>query len=110
MSTEYKDKDGVLIVMPIERLDTGTAPEVDREVMARIDAGATKVVFDFERTSYVSSAGLRVVLKAAKTVVKGGGGVAVCRANSHIMEVLELSGFHVLIKVARTVDQAIAAL
>ncbi len=110
MSTEYKDKDGVLVVMPVERLDTSSAPAVEQEVMARIDAGTTKVVFDFERTSYVSSAGLRVLLKAAKTVVKHGGGVAVCRANSHIMEVLELSGFHVVIKVAKTVDKAIAAL
>ena len=67
-------------------------------------------MFDFGNTDYISSAGLRVILKAAKSVDKSGGGVAVCRANSHVKEVLDLSGFQMLLKVAKTVDKAIAAL
>ena len=110
MSVSFSEKDGVLIVEPLKRLDTGTSPEVEQAVFARIEAGASKIVFDFGNTDYISSAGLRVILKAAKSVDKSGGGVAVCRANSHVKEVLDLSGFQMLLKVAKTVDKAIAAL
>ena len=110
MNAQYDERDGVLIVTPSERLDTGNAPAVEQEVMRRIEAGTSKIVFDFERTDYVSSAGLRVLLKVAKSLNRSGTGVAVCRTNSHIKEVLELSGFVKVFKVAKTVNKAIAAL
>jgi anti-anti-sigma factor len=110
VNAQYDERDGVLIVTPIERLDTGNAPAVELEVMRRIEAGASKIVFDFERTNYVSSAGLRVLLKAAKSLNRRDAGVAVCRANSHVREVLDLSGFGKVVKVAKTVSKAIAAL
>lgn len=109
MSPQFKDQDGVLIVMPAKRLDTGSAPEVEKEVMARIEGGSTRIVFDFVNTDYVSSAGLRVVLRAAKSVKRSGGGVALCRTNTHIKEVLELSGFEMVVTVTKTLDKAIAA-
>lgn len=110
MSAEYQERSGTLIVMPAERLDTGTSPSIEQEVMSRVDAGTSKVVFDFGRTSYVSSAGLRVILKVAKAVDKRKGGVAICSANSHIKSVLELSGFQTVFKLEKTADKAIAAL
>ena len=110
MTAEYKLQDDVLVVMPSERLDTRTAPGVESEVMDYIGNGTTRVVFDFNRTSYVSSAGLRVLLKAAKAVDKQGGGVGVCNANSHILEVLDISGFKMVVKIGKTLDKAVAAL
>jgi anti-sigma B factor antagonist len=110
VSAEYSERDGVLIVAPQKRLDTATTPAVEQEVMARIDAGTSKVVFDFGNTEYISSAGLRVMVKAAKAVAKSGGGVAVTRTNTHVKEVLKLSGFEILLKSASSVDKAIAAL
>ncbi len=110
MTAEYREKGDVLIVIPSERLDTSSAPGVEQEVVSRIDAGTVKIVFDFERTKYVSSAGLRVVLKAAKAVGKKGGGVAVCRANSHVKEVFELSGFQMVVKMEKTLDKAMAVI
>jgi anti-sigma B factor antagonist len=110
VSAEYSERDGVLIVAPQKRLDTATTPAVEQELMARIDAGTSKVVFDFGNTEYISSAGLRVMVKAAKAVAKLGGGVAVTRTNTHVKEVLKLSGFEILLKSASSVDKAIAAL
>ncbi|EXJ16013.1 STAS domain-containing protein [Imhoffiella purpurea] len=110
MTAEYKLQDDVLVVMPFERLDTISAPGVEKDVMAHIDTGTTKIVFDFQRTNYVSSAGLRVLLKAAKSVDKRGGGVGVCNANSHILEVLDISGFKMVVKIGKTLDKAVAAL
>lgn len=73
MTAEYSDKQGVLVVAPLERLDTTTTPAVEQEVMTRIDAGTANVGFDFGSTDYISSAGLRVMLKAAKAVAKSRG-------------------------------------
>lgn len=109
MAAKFSERDDVLIVEPPQRLDTATAPGVEKEVFERMEAGATKIVFDFNNTEYISSAGLRVMLKAAKSVGPNGG-VAVCRMNSHVKDVLKLSGFEMLLKVARSVDKAVATL
>ena len=60
-------------------------------------------------TWYVSSAGLRVILKAAKQAKNGGGALAICQANEHILEVLDLSGFLSVINHLDNLDEALKA-
>lgn len=110
MAAEYFTNDGVLVVRPGKRLDTTTSPEIDRELSTRIDAGSPKVVFDFEETDYVSSAGLRVMMKAAKATGKVGGCVGICQANANVREVLDLAGFAPLFKIGKTLDKTIGML
>jgi len=61
--------------------------------MAQLDAGETRIVIDFSKTDYMSSAGLRVILKTATLLQEKGGGFALCNGNEQIVEVLEISGF-----------------
>ena len=110
MAAEYFKQADALVVKPGKRLDTTTSPEIDREITARIEAGDIKVVFDFSDTDYVSSAGLRVMMKAAKTAARLGGGVGLCNTNAHVREVLELCGFMSLFKVGKNIDKTIAML
>lgn len=107
MEAMFSDMGGALVVVPRGHLDTSNASEVEREVMARIEGGVSRVVFDFHRTEYVSSAGLRVILKAAKSAKKSGGNLAICQANDHILEVLEMSGFLSAINHTSTLDEAL---
>lgn len=72
------------------RLDTSTAPQFEEEV--RTLNGVTELVLDFEGLTYVSSAGLRVILAAQKTMNKQGS-MKVVNVNSDIMEVFEITGF-----------------
>ena len=109
MEAMFSEMGGALVVVTRGHLDTSNAPGVEKEVMARIDDGANRIVFDFQRTEYVSSAGLRVILKAAKAAKKGGGSLAICQANDHILEVLELSGFLSAINHTATLDDALKA-
>ena len=53
------------------RLDTVTAPELEKEINENI-VGVTKLVFDFEPLEYLSSAGLRILLSAQKIMNKQG--------------------------------------
>ena len=97
----------VVIAMPGERLDTNTAPEVEKELEGVIEGGESKVVVDFSKTAYISSAGLRVLLKTAKTLKRKEGALALCNANEQIHEVLEISGFLTMLTYRATLDEAV---
>ena len=73
------------------RLDTITAPQLEEEVKASID-GITELVFDFSNLAYVSSAGLRVLLSAQKTMNKQGT-MVVRNATEEVKEIFEVTGF-----------------
>ena len=100
--------DGVFVVIPNGRLDTNNHAEAEALVLAHTVTGAEKVVFDFSKTDYISSAGLRVVLVAAKKV-RAGGAIALCNANEQVAEVLEISGFLDIIQHYGGLQQAIDA-
>lgn len=73
------------------RLDTGTAPELEKELKASLD-GVEELVIDMEKLDYLSSAGLRVLLGAQKTMKKQGG-MKVSHVSDTIMEIFEVTGF-----------------
>ena len=93
MSTSINKQDNVLRVILDRRFDTNTAPDVDADLAVQLADDCRGVVFDFAHTDFMSSAGLRILLKTAKMLHAKGGKVAVCSANKQIFEVLESSGF-----------------
>ena len=80
-----------LILALVGRLDTTTAPQLEAEVKESLE-GVTELTLDFEKLDYISSAGLRVVLSAQKTMNKQGS-MVVKNVNSDIAEVFEITGF-----------------
>ena len=75
----------------VGRLDTTTAPELE----ATIDgcaAGINELVLDCSALEYVSSAGLRVILKAQK-LMNAQGSMKLTHVNETIMEVFDITGF-----------------
>ena len=102
-------KGKVVIVMPDEQLDTNTSPQAEEMLMERVDAGETRIVIDFSKTDYISSAGLRVILKTALQIQDKGGGFALCNGNEQIVEVLEISGFFDIVKYFPSLEAAVAA-
>lgn len=73
------------------RLDTSTAPELETTIDACI-SGVEDLIIDFEGLEYVSSAGLRVILKAQKIMNKQGS-MKIINVNDTIMEVFDITGF-----------------
>lgn len=73
------------------RLDTTTAPELETEFKLSL-GGVTELTLDFAKLEYLSSAGLRVILAAQKTMNKQGS-MVICHVNETIMEVFEVTGF-----------------
>lgn len=90
--TISKNVTGTTLTMQVEgRLDTMTAPELEKALKESLD-GMTELVLDFANLEYVSSAGLRVLLSAQKIMNKQGSMVIrnVCET---VMEVFEVTGF-----------------
>ncbi len=73
------------------RLDTTTAPELETALEDALKS-AKELIFDFEKLEYISSAGLRVILKAQKTM-NTQGSMKLINVNDSIMEVFEITGF-----------------
>ena len=73
------------------RLDTVTAPEFDKELQESLD-GLTDLTLDLEKLEYISSAGLRVLLSAQKTMTKQGT-MRLVHVTDTVMEILEVTGF-----------------
>lgn len=71
------------------RLDTVTAPQLEAELELE---GITALVLDFSALDYISSAGLRVLLAAQKTMNKQGE-MLLRGVNEDIMEVFDITGF-----------------
>ncbi len=83
--------DGGRLTLAIEgRLDTTTAPQLE-EALKRPRNGVTRLTLDFAGVTYVSSAGLRVILLAQKQM-KNGGGMTVRNVNETVMDVFEVTG------------------
>ena len=90
--TINKQMNGTALTLALEgRLDTITSPELEAELKASLP-GADSLILDFSKLDYISSAGLRVLLAAHKTMsVKGG--LKVRNANEIVREVFDVTGF-----------------
>ena len=73
------------------RLDTQTAPELEKEIDSII-SGVKELTFNMAGLEYVSSAGLRVILKAQK-IMNSKGSMKLTAVNDSIMEVFDITGF-----------------
>ena len=73
------------------RLDTITAPQLEEEIKASLD-GITDLIFNFSGLTYVSSAGLRVLLSSQKTMNEKGR-MVVKNVSEEIQEIFDVTGF-----------------
>ena len=89
MKIDFNKTNNELIVNLDGRLDTTTAPELER-FLANNYEGVSHLTFDCEKLSYISSAGLRVLLGAHKRTK---GEMKLTGVNELVMEVLEMTGF-----------------
>lgn len=91
MTIEKKVNGATTELKIIGRLDTVTAPELEAEVNDCIE-GVQEFILDCEALEYVSSAGLRVILKAQK-IMNNQGSMKLMNVNDTIMEVFDITGF-----------------
>jgi anti-anti-sigma factor len=106
MEFTISDHGNVKVILMTGKLDTQTSPDAERKIMDLIEAGALKIVVNFDGLDFISSAGLRVLLVTAKKLTGLGGAIRVCGMNDIVREVFEISGFDTILTV--TADEAAA--
>ncbi len=99
----------VAVWVPEGRVDAASAPDLEQAMMASIEEGVSDVVLDLNRTRYMSSAGLRVVLVVARALQAKNGRFAVCGLNDEVKELFEVSGFSLIVNIVPDRDAAVAA-
>lgn len=110
MNIHQQHQDQTIVLSPQGRLDSTTAGELEKHLLGLLDQGQTQLVVDFIQLDYISSAGLRVLLMAAKRVKATRGSLALCCMKDSIREVFEMSGFDRIFAIYDSREDATSAM
>jgi len=108
MELQEERQDKVSILSLAGRIDSSNAKTFEESLMSRLNALARPVLLDLSALQYISSAGLRVVLMAAKQQQARSCKFALCSPSPEILEVFEVSGFNRIIEIHREKAAALA--
>lgn len=89
------------------QVNSSNAATVEAEVLAVVQQGAKNVLLNMTELSYISSAGLRVVLVLAKRLKQTGGKLVIYGMQPHVREVFDVSGFLAILNVTATRAEAL---
>jgi len=107
MEISQKEENGIVLLAFKGRLDGKSADEAEDTIKRIFKGENNRLLFDFEFLEYLSSAGLRVVLGAAKEMKRRDGKFVLCALNAYVKEVFEVSGFGAIIPIADSVESGI---
>ena len=110
MDITEEQSGGVTVLKPAGRIDSGTAGAFEARLIKALGNGPNRVVVDMAQLAYISSAGLRALLVAAKKARPAGGRIALAAMAPPIREVFDLSGFSSLFEIYPDGPAAVAAL
>ncbi len=108
MEIEAQWEDDIRIIRVQGRLDSLNAPVLDR-FLEQIGDGE-RLIFDFSKLDYISSAGLRVILKVAKRLNGSQGHLVLCGMEDVILEIFAVSGLLSFLQVEKSLSKAKSAL
>ena len=100
-------QDGIKIYRLKGRLDSNTSQGFEQKLFQAISEGAKNMVVDFKDIDYISSAGLRVILKAFKALQREDGRIMLCSMQDYVKEVFEIAGFDSFLPIVATMDDAL---
>ncbi|HHP7235345.1 MAG TPA: STAS domain-containing protein [Desulfobacterales bacterium] len=108
MEIQETQKNEVKVFRLSGRLDSNTSPTLEKKINEAIENGVKNMVVDFEKLDYISSAGLRIILKTTKDLKKRDGAIVLCAMQDYVKEVFEIAGFDSFLPIVPEVDDAVA--
>ena len=109
MEIDTKEKNEIRILSVKGSIDADTASEFDQSLEKNISGGRDRLILDLSRLEYISSAGLRVIMKAAKKMEITGGEMAIVGLRGVVQEVFKVSGFYSLFNIYDSEEEAVLA-
>jgi anti-sigma B factor antagonist len=108
LSIQTETKENAVIVTVSGRIDSETSPTLDAELTSAV-GGSANLVLEMKSVDYISSAGIRAIVKAAQAAEQKGGSVKMASAPEVVMSIFYTVGIVDKIKSYATVDEAIAS-
>ena len=109
MDISTEQAGSAIVATPEGRLDGSNAREFQDALDTVVSETERALILDFEQVSYISSAGLRVLLVTAKTLQGNGAELSLCSLDDPIREVFGISGFDSIIPIHASRAEALAA-
>ena len=110
MEIAEERKGDISILQVAGKLDASTSKELEDRVLALVASGRNKLVVDLSRLDYISSAGLRVFLLAAKRMEATSGRLVLSSLNPAVKQVFDIAGFSSYLTLAASTDEALGKL
>ena len=108
MAVTIEREGSTLVAVASGRVDSANASQFQEELGAVNDGSGSGVVLDLGGLSYISSAGLRVILMVAKTLRSANTNFVVCSPTEPIREIFEISGFSQIIPIHNSKAEAVS--
>ncbi len=106
-SVQSNTSGSVAVVTAAGRIDSETAPILDAE-LTKAGNETNKIVVDLKDVEYLSSAGLRAIVKALQAAQQSGGGVKLACASESVITILRTVGMMEMLKMYPSVSDAVA--
>jgi anti-sigma B factor antagonist len=103
-------RDNAVVISVSGRVDSNTSDVLEQKLVEIIGRGESRLILDLEHLDYISSAGLRVILKAVKDIKRTNGQLHLCSIKDYIKEVFVLSGFNTFLPIHADVEESLKAL
>lgn len=111
MVTIAEEQSGGITIVDINgRVDGATAKSFEERLTGLLQSGRNRVVVDLRHLVYISSAGCRALLVAAKVAQKNDGRLALCNLTAEVTRVLELGGLTDFFAIYTTREEGVAKL
>ena len=107
--SERKDND-VTVLEVVGRVDSVTAPDLGARLTSILSTPPRRVLIDFGKLEYISSAGFRVLFLASKQARDSDGRLALCGLSAKALELFSIAGFLNLFTIAPSRAAGVAAL
>ena len=108
MEIFQENNNGVEIFNVKGSLDSNTSSEFETQVYAALENGQRKVILNLEEMEYISSAGIRVMLKTTKDLKRMEGNIVLCSLQDYVREVFDIAGFDGYLNIESTLEDAMA--
>lgn len=92
------------------RLDATTTPQLEKKILNFLQKEKQKLLLDFSKIDYLSSAGMRLLLSATKKVKSHGGKLVFSAMNDEVLQIVKMAGFDKILEIYSTESEALKAL
>ena len=110
MGFQVQKVNDVLVVDVEGQLIVGNRQELKQKVLEELESGERKFIIDFEKTGYIDSSGLGVLVSLSKKIREQGGELRLANLNEDLRTLFELTKLDTLFQIADSRDRALQGL